>query len=99
MLSRETHWSRRQRASRFSRVHRGEPVTTERCQSRRQGAGFVRAGHARSAADVKIKFVADHKKSAARGLNIVGVPVALLVGDGTERAPIRPRPMPSVAAV
>src|SRR5207247_1582129 len=99
MFSTETHWPRHQRTPRFFRVHRSEPVTTERRQSCRQSAGLVPTRPTRSPADVEVEFVAHDQESAARGLNIVGIPVALLVGHGAEGPPVRTGPMPSVAAV
>src|SRR6266516_2678814 len=98
MLSTEAHWTRCQRASRFARVHRGEAVAPERGQARAQSARLVASGPTGSSANVEVKLVSHDEESAARGLDIVGVPVALFVGHGTERPPIRTRPMPSVPA-
>src|SRR6266540_2232881 len=99
MLSSETHRPRRQRADGFFRVHRCEPVTTESGQPCCQGARLVATRPTRSSADVEVEIVAHDQESAARGLDIVGVPVALLVGHGAKCPSIRPGPMPSVPAV
>src|SRR5213593_4372555 len=99
MFSVELHGSRRERALSFSRVHRGETVTTQHGQPCRQGAGLVATGPPRSSAHVEVKLVPHDQESAAGGLDIVGVPVALSVGYGTKRPPIRTRPMPAIPAV
>ena len=90
MLSSEAHWPGRQRASLFSRVHRGKPVTTKRGQPCRQEAGLVVAGPARSAADVEVKLVSHNQESSAGRLDIVGIPVALPVRNRESSAPIGP---------
>src|SRR5688572_30672895 len=99
MFFTETHRSCRQGASRFFTIHRREPVTAKRGQSRRQVASFVVARSAGSSTDVEIKFVPHDQKSATRRLDVVGVPIALLVRHGTKRTSIRTGPMPSVPAV